>query len=70
MSNDEVLARMLPRIDVFDTRLTGVESMITDRFQSLEIKQGSIDSLLDTMQGQLQTILHLLQRPPPPPPEA
>ncbi|KDP42289.1 hypothetical protein JCGZ_01613 [Jatropha curcas] len=70
VSNDEVLARMLSRMDVFDTRLTGMESMITDRFKSLEITQGSIDSCLDTMQGQLQTILHLLQPPPPPPPEA
>ncbi|KDP45598.1 hypothetical protein JCGZ_17205 [Jatropha curcas] len=57
-------------MDVFDTRLTGVESMIADRFQLLEITQGSIDSSLDTIQGQLQTILHLLQPPPPPPPEA
>ncbi|KDP46054.1 hypothetical protein JCGZ_15396 [Jatropha curcas] len=70
VSNDEVLARMLSRMDVFDTRLTGMESMISDRFQSLEITQGSIDSRLDTMQSQLQTILHLLQPPPPPPPEA
>ncbi|KDP44425.1 hypothetical protein JCGZ_16258 [Jatropha curcas] len=70
VSNDEVLARLLSRMDVFDTRLTSMESMITDRFQSLEITQGTIDSRLDTMQGQLQTILHLLQPPPPPPPEA
>ncbi|KDP24055.1 hypothetical protein JCGZ_26738 [Jatropha curcas] len=70
VSNDEMLARMLPRMDVFDTRLTGMESMITDHFQSLEITQGSINSCLDTLQGQLQTILHLLQPPPPPPPEA
>ncbi|KDP24056.1 hypothetical protein JCGZ_26739 [Jatropha curcas] len=67
VSNDEVLARML---SVFDTRLTGMESMITDRFRSLEITQGSIDSRLNTLQGQLQTILHLLQPPPHPPPEA
>ncbi|KDP46653.1 hypothetical protein JCGZ_10962 [Jatropha curcas] len=32
VSNDELLARMLSRMDVFDTRLTGMESMITDRF--------------------------------------
>ncbi|KDP33193.1 hypothetical protein JCGZ_12715 [Jatropha curcas] len=70
VSNDEELARMLSRMDVFDTWLTGMESMISDRFQSLEITQGSIDSRLDTMQSQLQTILHLLQPPPPPPPEA
>ncbi|KDP30864.1 hypothetical protein JCGZ_13807 [Jatropha curcas] len=70
VSNDEVLAQLLSRMDVFDTRLTGIESMITNHFQSLEITQGSIDSRLDTMQGQLQTILHLLQPPPPPPPEA
>ncbi|KDP46937.1 hypothetical protein JCGZ_08925 [Jatropha curcas] len=70
VSNDEVLARMLSRMDVFDTRLISMESMIADRFQSLEITQGSLDSRLDTVQGQLQTILHLLQPPPPPPPEA
>ncbi|KDP35491.1 hypothetical protein JCGZ_10956 [Jatropha curcas] len=70
VSNDEVLARMLSRMFVFDTRLTGMESLITDRFQSLEITQGSIDSRLDTMHSQLHTILHLLQPPPPPPPEA
>ncbi|KDP46629.1 hypothetical protein JCGZ_04563 [Jatropha curcas] len=77
VSNDELLAQMLSRMDVFDTRFTGVESMITDRFQSLEITQGSIDSRLDsidsrldTVQDQLQTILQLLQPPPPPPSEA
>ncbi|KDP32182.1 hypothetical protein JCGZ_14867 [Jatropha curcas] len=77
VSNDEMLARLLSRMDVFDTRFTGVESMITDRFQSLEIMKGSIDSSLDsidsrldTVQDQLQAILHLLQPPPPPPPEA
>ncbi|KDP46620.1 hypothetical protein JCGZ_04554 [Jatropha curcas] len=70
MSNDEMLARMLSRMDVFDTRLTGMESMIADRFQSIEITQASLDSRLDTVQGQLQTILQFLQPPPPPPPEA
>ncbi|KDP36600.1 hypothetical protein JCGZ_08367 [Jatropha curcas] len=70
VSNDEVLAQMLSRMDVLDTRLTGMESMIADRFQLLEIMQGSLDSRLNTVQGQLQTILHLLQPPPPPPPEA
>ncbi|KDP34728.1 hypothetical protein JCGZ_11284 [Jatropha curcas] len=33
MSNDELFARMFSRMDMFDTRLTGMESMITDRFQ-------------------------------------
>ncbi|KDP31687.1 hypothetical protein JCGZ_15012 [Jatropha curcas] len=77
VSNDEVLARMLSRMDVFDTRLTGMESMIADRFQSIEIMHGSLDSCLDTLQGhyqglstQLQTVIQLLQPPPPPPPEA
>ncbi|KDP30387.1 hypothetical protein JCGZ_17116 [Jatropha curcas] len=32
MSNDEVLARMMSRMDMFDTRLNGMESMIADRF--------------------------------------
>ncbi|KDP33390.1 hypothetical protein JCGZ_12846 [Jatropha curcas] len=76
-STDELFARMFSRMDMFDTRLTGMESMITDRFQSLEITQGSIDSRLDTLQShyqglatQLQTVIQLLQPPPPPPPEA
>ncbi|KDP27292.1 hypothetical protein JCGZ_20280 [Jatropha curcas] len=77
VSNDELFARMFSRMDMFDTRLTGMESMITDRFQSLEITQGSIDSRLDTLQShyqglttQLQTVIQLLQPPPPPPPGA
>ncbi|KDP24933.1 hypothetical protein JCGZ_24414 [Jatropha curcas] len=77
LSNDELFARMFSRMDMFDTRLTGMESMITDRFQSLEITQGSIDSRLDTLQShyqglatQLQTVIQLLQPHPPPPPEA
>ncbi|KDP24023.1 hypothetical protein JCGZ_27069 [Jatropha curcas] len=64
-------------MDVFDTRLTSMESMIADRFQSIEIMHGSLDSHLDTLQGhyqglstQLQTVIQLLQPPPPPPPEA
>ncbi|KDP43048.1 hypothetical protein JCGZ_25234 [Jatropha curcas] len=60
MSNDEVLARMMSRMDLFDTRLNGMEMMIADRFQSIEIISGSLDSRMDTMQGQLQTILQLL----------
>ncbi|KDP27002.1 hypothetical protein JCGZ_22064 [Jatropha curcas] len=52
MSNDEVLAHMLSRMDMFDTRLNGMESMIADRFQSIEIMHGSLDSRIDTMQGQ------------------
>ncbi|KDP44663.1 hypothetical protein JCGZ_19699 [Jatropha curcas] len=51
VSNDELFARMFSRMDMFDTRLTGMESMINDRFQSLEITQGSIDSRLDTLQS-------------------
>ncbi|KDP34666.1 hypothetical protein JCGZ_11014 [Jatropha curcas] len=77
LSNDEVLARILSRMDMFDTRLNGMESMIADQFQSIEIMHGSLDSRLDTMQGQylgisaqLQIVLQLLQPPPPPPPEA
>ncbi|KDP42354.1 hypothetical protein JCGZ_02869 [Jatropha curcas] len=46
VSNDEVLARLLSRMDVFDTRLTGIESMIADRFQTIEIMHGSLDSRL------------------------
>ncbi|KDP23097.1 hypothetical protein JCGZ_01184 [Jatropha curcas] len=60
MSNDEVLARMMSRMDIFDTRLNGMEMMIADHFQSIEIMHGSLDSRMDTMQGQLQTILQLL----------
>ncbi|KDP26931.1 hypothetical protein JCGZ_21024 [Jatropha curcas] len=56
MSNDEVLARMLSRMDVFDTWLTRMESMIADRFQSIEITHDSLDSHLDTLQGQYQGI--------------
>ncbi|KDP20662.1 hypothetical protein JCGZ_03825 [Jatropha curcas] len=74
VSNDEVLARILSRMDVFDTRLNNMESMIADRFQSIELTQGSLDSRLDTLQGhyqglstQLQTVIQLLQPPPPPP---
>ncbi|KDP34387.1 hypothetical protein JCGZ_12781 [Jatropha curcas] len=77
VSNDEVLARMLSRMDMFDTRLTGMESMIADRFQSIEVMHGNLDSRLDTLQGhyqglstQLQTVIQLLRPPPPPPPEA
>ncbi|KDP32198.1 hypothetical protein JCGZ_14946 [Jatropha curcas] len=77
VSNDEVLARMLSRMDVFDARITGMELMIADRFQSIKIMHGSLDSHLDTLQGhyqglsaQLQTVIQLLQPPPPPPPAA
>ncbi|KDP29609.1 hypothetical protein JCGZ_19136 [Jatropha curcas] len=69
ISNDEVLARMMSRMDIFDTRLNGMEMMIADRFQSIEIMHGSLNSRMDTLQGQLQTILQLLQPHPPPPPE-
>ncbi|KDP39825.1 hypothetical protein JCGZ_04235 [Jatropha curcas] len=77
MSNDEVLKRMVSRMDMFDTRLNGIESMITDRFQSIEIMHRSVDSCIDTMQGQyqgianqLQTVIELLQPHLPPPPES
>ncbi|KDP34738.1 hypothetical protein JCGZ_11907 [Jatropha curcas] len=69
MSNDEVLARMMSRMDIFDTRLNGMETMIADRFQSIKIMHGSLDSRMDTLQGQLQTVRQLLQPHPPPPPE-
>ncbi|KDP30277.1 hypothetical protein JCGZ_17147 [Jatropha curcas] len=68
MSNDEVLPRMMSRMDIFDTRLNGMESMIADRFQSIEIMHGSLDSRMDTLQVQLQTVIQLLQPHPPPPP--
>ncbi|KDP29579.1 hypothetical protein JCGZ_19380 [Jatropha curcas] len=32
LSNDEVLARMMSRMDMFDACLNGMESMIADRF--------------------------------------
>ncbi|KDP41011.1 hypothetical protein JCGZ_03814 [Jatropha curcas] len=70
MSNDEVLARMMSRMDMFDTRLNEMESMIADRFQSIEIMHRSLDSCIDTMQGQLHTVIQLLQPHPPPPPES
>ncbi|KDP31742.1 hypothetical protein JCGZ_14899 [Jatropha curcas] len=69
MSNGEVLARMMSRMDIFDTRLNRMESMIADRFQSIEIMHGSLDSRMDTLQSQLQTVLQLLQPHPPPPSE-
>ncbi|KDP44659.1 hypothetical protein JCGZ_19695 [Jatropha curcas] len=59
--NDEVLARIMSRIDIFDTRLNGMESMIADRFQSIEIMLGSLDSRIDTMQGQYKGIASQLQ---------
>ncbi|KDP23072.1 hypothetical protein JCGZ_01665 [Jatropha curcas] len=76
LSNDEVLASMMSPMDMFDTRLNGMESMIADHFQSIEIMHGSLDSHIDTMQGQyrgiasqLQTVNQLLQPHPPPPPK-
>ncbi|KDP24778.1 hypothetical protein JCGZ_25437 [Jatropha curcas] len=57
MSNDKILARMMSRMDMFDTRLIGMESMIADRFQSIEIMHKSLDSRMDTLQGQLQTVI-------------
>ncbi|KDP40407.1 hypothetical protein JCGZ_03757 [Jatropha curcas] len=70
MSNDEVLAQMMSRMDMFDARLNGMESMIADRFQSIEIMHESLDSRMDTLQGQLQTVIQLLQPHPPPPAES
>ncbi|KDP45533.1 hypothetical protein JCGZ_17086 [Jatropha curcas] len=74
LSNDEVLARMMSQMDMFDTCLNGMESMIADRFQSIEIMHGSLDSRIDTMQGQyqgiashLQAVIQLLQPHAPPP---
>ncbi|KDP46926.1 hypothetical protein JCGZ_08914 [Jatropha curcas] len=74
LSNEEVLARMMSRIDMFDARFHGMETMISDRFQSIEIMQGSLDSRIDTMQSQyqgiasqLQIVIQLLQSDPPPP---
>ncbi|KDP29505.1 hypothetical protein JCGZ_19406 [Jatropha curcas] len=69
MSNDEVLARMMSRMDIFDTHLNKMESMIANKFQSIEIMHGSLESRMDTLQGQLQTVIQLLQPHPPPPPE-
>ncbi|KDP42717.1 hypothetical protein JCGZ_23657 [Jatropha curcas] len=66
----------MSRMDMFDARLNGMETMIADRFQSKEFMHGSHDSRIDTMQGhyegiasQLQTVIQLLQPHPPPPPE-
>ncbi|KDP36367.1 hypothetical protein JCGZ_09782 [Jatropha curcas] len=56
LSNDEVLTCMMARMDMFDTRLNGIETMISDRFQSIKIMHGSLDSRIDTMQGQYQGI--------------
>ncbi|KDP33148.1 hypothetical protein JCGZ_13540 [Jatropha curcas] len=76
LSNDDVLARMMSRMDMFDTCLNRMESMIADSFQSIEIMYGSLDSRIDTMQGQyqgiasqLQTMIQLLQPHPPSPPK-
>ncbi|KDP39508.1 hypothetical protein JCGZ_05074 [Jatropha curcas] len=54
MSNDEVLEQMMSRMDMFDTHLNGMESMIADRFQSIKIMHWSLDSRIDTMQGHYQ----------------
>ncbi|KDP24261.1 hypothetical protein JCGZ_26695 [Jatropha curcas] len=52
LSNDEVLARMMFRMDMFDALLHGMETTISDRFQSIESMHGSLNSRIDTMQGQ------------------
>ncbi|KDP44467.1 hypothetical protein JCGZ_16300 [Jatropha curcas] len=61
LSNDEVLACMMSKMDMFDVRLNGMESMIADCFQSIEIMHESLDSRIDTMQGQYQGIANQLQ---------
>ncbi|KDP45849.1 hypothetical protein JCGZ_15293 [Jatropha curcas] len=70
MSNDEVLERMMSRMDMFDTLLNGMESMIADHFQSIEIMHGSLESQYQGIADQLQTVLQLLRPHPPPPPES
>ncbi|KDP36538.1 hypothetical protein JCGZ_08875 [Jatropha curcas] len=37
LSNEEVLARMMFRMDMFDAHFQGMETMIFDPFQSIEI---------------------------------
>ncbi|KDP36595.1 hypothetical protein JCGZ_08362 [Jatropha curcas] len=54
-----------PFTSSFGAGTSGAGPSFQDRFQSIEIMNGSLDSRLDTMQGQLQTILQLLQPPPP-----
>ncbi|KDP36239.1 hypothetical protein JCGZ_10300 [Jatropha curcas] len=61
LSNGEVLARTMFKMDMFDARLNGMETMISNRFQSIEIMRGSLDSRIDTMQGQYQGIANQLQ---------
>ncbi|KDP46167.1 hypothetical protein JCGZ_06678 [Jatropha curcas] len=60
MSNDEVLAWMMSRMEMLNAHLNGMESMIVDRFQSIEIMHGSLNSRMDTFQGQLHTVIQLL----------
>ncbi|KDP39791.1 hypothetical protein JCGZ_03927 [Jatropha curcas] len=76
LSNKEVLARMMSGMDMFDARFQGMETMISDQFQSIEIMHGSLDSHIDTIQGQyqgitsqLQTVIQLLQPHPRSTPE-
>ncbi|KDP39468.1 hypothetical protein JCGZ_05149 [Jatropha curcas] len=52
-----------------EDEVVGGASFGADRFQSIEIMYGSLDSRMDTLQGQLQTVIQLLQPYPPPPPE-
>ncbi|KDP26166.1 hypothetical protein JCGZ_22856 [Jatropha curcas] len=56
LSNDEVFSRMMSRMDMFDACLHGMEAMIFDRFQSIESMHESLNSRIDTMQGQYQGI--------------
>ncbi|KDP36578.1 hypothetical protein JCGZ_08345 [Jatropha curcas] len=51
MSNDEVHARMMSRMDLFDTRLNGMETMIADCFQSIEIINGNFMDRLTVLRG-------------------
>ncbi|KDP27536.1 hypothetical protein JCGZ_20101 [Jatropha curcas] len=74
LSNDEVLACIMSRMDMFDARLNGMETMISDRL--IEIMHGSLNSRINTMQGQyqgiasqLQIVIQRVQQDLPPPPE-
>ncbi|KDP20358.1 hypothetical protein JCGZ_06837 [Jatropha curcas] len=55
-----------PFTSSFGAGTSGAGPSFQDRFQSIKIMNDSLDSRIDTMQGQLQTILQLLQPPPPP----
>ncbi|KDP34309.1 hypothetical protein JCGZ_12657 [Jatropha curcas] len=48
MSNEEVLTRMIPRMDMLDAHFQGIETMISDRFRSIELMHGSLESPTST----------------------